>query len=120
MIKPALMDQSFIAGIGNIYADEALYLSRIHPVRLTSSVSPKKLTELHGHIQTLLKKSIKMMGTTVFSFSGIYGRSGSFQTMLKVYGYEGEPCDHCGAKIVREKLGSRSAHFCPRCQRRPQ
>lgn len=119
MFKPALLDQNFIAGIGNIYADEALYLSRIHPVRLTSSVSPKKLTELHGHIQRLLKKSIKMMGTTVISFSGIYGRSGSFQTMLKVYGREGEPCERCQAPIVREKLGSRSAHYCSRCQRRP-
>lgn len=119
MFKPALLDQNFIAGIGNIYADEALYLSRIHPVRLTSSVSPRKLAELHGHIQSLLKKSIKMMGTTVISFSGIYGRSGSFQNMLKVYGREGGPCQNCGAKIVREKLGSRSAHYCPRCQRRP-
>jgi len=120
MIKPALLDQSFIAGIGNIYADEALYLSRIHPVQLTSSVSPRKLVELHGHIQGLLQKSIRMMGTTVISFSGIYGRSGSFQNMLKVYGRETEPCENCGSKIVREKLGSRSAHYCPRCQRRPR
>ncbi|MCD6248757.1 MAG: bifunctional DNA-formamidopyrimidine glycosylase/DNA-(apurinic or apyrimidinic site) lyase [candidate division Zixibacteria bacterium] len=119
MIKPALMDQSFIVGIGNIYADEALHLSRIHPTRVTSSVSPRKLVELHGHIQNLLKKSIKMMGTTVISFSGIYGLSGSFQKMLKVYGHEGEPCEHCGTKIVREKLGARSAHYCPHCQRRP-
>ena len=119
MFKPALLDQNFIAGIGNIYADEALHLSRLHPTRLTSSVSPKKLVELHGHIQALLKQSIKMMGTTVINFSGIYGRSGSFQTMLQVYGYEGDPCDNCGSKIVREKLGSRSAHYCPRCQRCP-
>lgn len=119
MFKPALLDQNFIAGIGNIYADEALHLSRLHPVRLTSSVSPRKLVELHGHIQTILKKSIKMMGTTVINFSSIYGRSGSFQTMLKVYGREGKPCENCGSNIVREKLGSRSAHFCPRCQRRP-
>jgi formamidopyrimidine-DNA glycosylase len=120
MIKPALLDQKFIAGIGNIYADEALHASGIHPVRLTSSVSPTKLTELHGHIQRLLRKSIKMMGTTVISFSGIYGRGGSFQNMLKVYGREGEPCESCGASIVREKLGARSAHYCSRCQRRPR
>jgi formamidopyrimidine-DNA glycosylase len=120
MIKPALLDQSFIAGIGNIYADEALHLSRIHPMRLTSSLSAKKVTELHGHIQAILRKSIKMMGTTVISFSGIYGRSGSFQKLLKVYGRESLPCEKCGTAIVREKLGSRSAHFCPRCQKRPR
>ena len=119
MFKPALLDQNFIAGIGNIYADEALYLSRLHPTRLTSSVSAKKLTELHGHIQKMLRKSIRMMGTTVISYSGVYGSSGSFQQMLKVYGREGEPCTNCGARIIREKLGSRSAHYCPRCQRTP-
>lgn len=118
MIKPALLDQSFIAGIGNIYADESLYLSRIHPARLTSSLSRMKLIELHGHIQRILHKSIRMMGTTVISYSGVSGDSGSFQKMLRVYGREGEPCGFCGAKIRREKLGSRSAHFCPRCQRR--
>jgi formamidopyrimidine-DNA glycosylase len=118
MIKPALLDQSFIAGIGNIYADESLYLSRIHPARLMSSLSKKKLSQLHRHIQNLLKRSIKMLGTTVISYAGVDGVSGSFQKMLRAYGREGEPCDVCGAKIVRQKLGARSAHFCPGCQRR--
>jgi formamidopyrimidine-DNA glycosylase len=117
MIKPALLDQSFIAGIGNIYADESLYLSRIHPARLMSSLSKKKLSQLHRHIQNLLKRSIKMLGTTVISYAGVDGASGSFQKMLRAYGREGEPCGVCGAKIVRQKLGARSAHFCPRCQR---
>jgi formamidopyrimidine-DNA glycosylase len=117
MIKPALLDQSFIAGIGNIYADESLYLSRIHPARLTSSLSKKKLSQLHRHIQNVLKRSIKMMGTTVISYAGVDGASGSFQRMLRVYGREGEPCGVCGARIVRQKMGARSAHFCPRCQR---
>jgi len=118
MIKPALLDQSFIAGIGNIYADESLYLSRIHPARLTSTIKKSKLTELHGHIQKVLRRSIKMMGTTVISYAGVDGSSGSFQKMLRVYGREGEPCGVCDAKIVRQKMGARSAHFCPRCQRR--
>jgi len=117
MIKPALLDQSFIAGIGNIYADESLYLSRIHPTRLTSTVSKTKLQDLHRHIQAVLRRSIKMMGTTVISYAGVDGASGSFQRMLRVYGREGEPCGVCGAKIVRMKMGARSAHFCPRCQR---
>jgi len=119
MIKPALLDQSFIAGIGNIYADEALYLSRIHPARVTSSISRGKLAELHRHIQDILNRSIESMGTTVISYAGVDGASGSFQNQLLVYGREGEACGVCGTKIVREKLGARSAHFCPRCQRQP-
>ena len=117
MIKAALLDQTFIAGIGNIYADESLYLSRIHPSRLASSLSKDKLRELHRHIQAILKRSIKMLGTTVISYAGVDGASGSFQKMLRVYGREGEPCGACGARIVRRKMGARSAHFCPRCQR---
>ena len=118
MIKPGLLDQNFIAGIGNIYADESLYLARIHPARLTSTLSQNKLKELHHHIQAVLSRSIKMLGTTVISYAGVDGASGSFQKMLRVYGRKGEPCGVCGAKIVRQKLGARSAHFCPRCQRR--
>ena len=117
MIKPALMDQSFLAGIGNIYADEALYAARLHPKRLTTSISRKKLMELHGHIQRLLKKAIRSMGTSVDSYIGVNGEGGSFQKYLKVYDREGQPCERCGATILREKIGSRSAHYCPRCQR---
>ncbi len=117
MIKPALMDQSLIAGIGNIYADEALWASRIHPLRLTNSISNKKAIELHGHIQRLLRYSIKNMGTTIDSYKGVNGKTGNFQKYLLVYGREGELCDRCESKIVREKIASRSAHYCSRCQR---
>ena len=117
MIKPALLDQSFIAGIGNIYADEALYASGIHPQRITSTLSKKKLTELHGHIQRLLKKAISLMGTSVDTYSGVNGKPGGFQKYLLAYGREGEPCSKCGTEIKREKIGSRSAHYCPRCQK---
>lgn len=117
MIKPALLDQTFIAGLGNIYADESLYASRIHPKRLTSSLSANKLTELHGHIQRLLKLAIRKMGTSVDTFSGINGQPGQFQKYLQVYSNEGEPCPRCGKPITREKIGSRSAHYCKRCQR---
>lgn len=118
MIKPALLDQNLIVGIGNIYADEALWASRIHPLRLTNSISRKKAVELHGHIQRLLKFSIRNMGTTVDSYKGVNGQTGRFQKYLLAYGCEGEPCDRCGSKIIREKIASRSAHFCGRCQRR--
>ena len=118
MIKPALLDQSFIAGIGNIYADESLWAARIHPKRLTTSIAPRKLRELHGHIQRLLKKSIRLMGTSVDSYSGVNGQPGQFQKYLLAYSREGELCSRCGkSEIVREKIGSRSAHFCRRCQR---
>ncbi|MFZ5980353.1 MAG: bifunctional DNA-formamidopyrimidine glycosylase/DNA-(apurinic or apyrimidinic site) lyase [Candidatus Zixiibacteriota bacterium] len=119
MVKPALLDQSFIAGLGNIYCDESLYHSKIHPRRLTDSISTQKLTELHGHIQRLLKKSISLMGTTVDSYSGVNGQTGRFQKYLAAYNNEGRPCRHCGTIIIREKIGSRSAHYCPRCQRLP-
>ncbi len=117
MVKPALLDQTFLAGLGNIYADESLYLARIHPRRITSSLSRKKLTELLGHIQDVLDKAIGLMGTTVYTFSGVFRRTGNFQNYLVVYAKEGQPCGRCGALIVRQRIGSRSAHFCPRCQR---
>jgi formamidopyrimidine-DNA glycosylase len=117
MVKPALLDQSFLAGLGNIYADESLYYSKIHPKRVTSSLSARKLVELHSHIQELLKRAIRLMGTSVDSYRGVNGRAGRFQKYLEVYNNEGNPCRRCGTKIVRQKIGSRSAHFCPRCQR---
>jgi len=117
MIKPALLDQTFIAGVGNIYADEALYASRIHPTRQTSSLSRRKLIELHGHIQRLLRMAIRLMGTSVDTYSGVNGQAGHFQKYLKAYDREGTSCERCGTLIVREKIGSRSAHYCPRCQR---
>lgn len=117
MIKAALLDQSFLAGIGNIYADESLHLSRIHPKRLTNSLSIKKLEELRRHIQKILRRAIKLNGTSVASYSGVNGQSGRFKKLLNAYGREGEPCRFCGRPLVRQKIGARSAHFCPRCQR---
>jgi formamidopyrimidine-DNA glycosylase len=119
MIKPALLDQTFIAGIGNIYADESLFRARIHPRRLTDSLSKKKIEDLHFHLQYILRKAIRLMGTSVDTFAGLNGDPGRFQKYLLVYGREGEPCPRCGGPIRREKIGSRSSHFCPRCQRRP-
>lgn len=117
MLKPALLDQSFIAGIGNIYADESLHLARLHPKRLTTTISTAKLASLHGHIQQVLRVAIEKMGSSVDTYSGVDGQPGRYQTYLRVYGREGENCLLCGRHIVREKIGSRSAHFCPHCQR---
>ena len=117
MVKPALLDQSFIAGIGNIYADESLFHSKIHPRKLTNQISTKKLIVLHKQIQRILNKAIYHMGTSVDSYQGVNGQPGSFQKYLRAYGREDKPCKFCGHKIVREIIGSRSAHYCPRCQR---
>lgn len=117
MIKSALLDQSFIVGVGNIYADEVLHACKIHPSRLSSKISRKKLTELHGSIQKTLKMAIRKMGSSVDSFSGVNGKVGSYQKYLKAYNNEGGPCQFCGKKIKRMKIGGRSAHFCPSCQR---
>lgn len=118
MIKAALLDQTLIAGLGNIYADESLYLSRIHPQRRTDTIAGKKLAELHGHIRNLFSRAIRLMGTSVDTFAGVNGRPGRFQNHLRVYGRQGQPCGRCGKKIRREKIGGRSAHYCPSCQRR--
>ncbi len=119
MLKSALLDQTFIAGIGNIYADESLYASRLHPQRLTTSISKRKIIELHGHIQRILSKAIELMGTSVDSYSGVNGKRGSFQTYLLAYNQEGKQCSRCTCKIIRKKIGARSAHYCPRCQKAP-
>jgi len=116
MIKPALLDQTFIAGLGNIYADEALFEARINPRRMTDSISSKKAAELLSIIKRLLRKAIRNMGTSVDSFAGINGDAGSFQKYLKVYGNGREECCRCGGKLRHEKIGSRTAHYCPRCQ----
>ncbi len=117
MIKPALLDQRFVAGIGNIYADESLYRARIHPRRLTHTLSRGKAAELHRHIRQVLMSAIAKMGTSVDSYAGVNGQPGGYQKYLAVYGREGEVCTCCGSRIKREVIGSRSAHYCPRCQR---
>lgn len=117
MIKPALLDQTFLAGLGNIYSDETLYLSRIHPRKMTNRISNTKLTALYRNTRRVLRKAIRLMGTSVDSYAGVDGEPGGYQKYLLVYGREGQACHRCGSKIKREKIGSRSAHFCPRCQR---
>lgn len=117
MIKPALLDQKVLAGIGNIYADESLYASKIHPKRIMSSLSKKKLFELHGHIQRILSMAIDNMGSSVDTYTGVNGEAGKFQNYLKAYGNKGKNCVRCKKIIIREKIGSRSAHYCPKCQK---
>jgi formamidopyrimidine-DNA glycosylase len=120
MIKPALLDQTFLAGVGNIYADEALFASRIHPKKSTHLLTKEATMSLHKNIQRILRMAIDRMGSSVDSYRGINGESGTNQKYLKVYGREGLPCKRCRTKIKRVVIGSRSTHFCPLCQRAPR
>jgi formamidopyrimidine-DNA glycosylase len=116
-IKPLLLDQSFIAGLGNIYVDEALFAARIHPRAQSHSVSRAKAAKLHGAIREILSASIEAQGTTIIDFTFGEGQEGSFGDALQVFGRQGEPCPVCGAMIVKSWVGQRGTHHCPRCQR---
>lgn len=116
VIKPFLLDQSNIAGLGNIYADEVLWLSKINPQQPANTLTLRQIKELRKNIIAELAKAIAGHGTTVHSYSTAYGEAGSFQNQLNVYGREGEPCPRCGTKIVKIKLAQRGTHFCPKCQ----
>ena len=117
-IKSVLLNQSIIAGIGNIYADETLFEAKIHPLQKVSDISRNGLIKLHQAIQKILRKAIKAGGSSVDNYRDVNGESGFFQFYHKVYGREGEPCKRCGTKIKRIIINQRSTHFCPRCQKK--
>ena len=116
-IKNALLDQALVAGIGNIYADEALFLSGLRPLTPSDRVGPQRLQQLHGAIQAVLTTSIESGGTTFSDYRDIYGVNGTYGGVAWVYDREGLPCRVCSTPIQRLKLAGRSAHYCPQCQR---
>lgn len=117
-IKKFLMDQSVIAGIGNIYADETLYASRIHPKRLVGGLTDSEWQKIAENIQNILKLAIKKGGTTDNDYVNAYGKKGGMQDFLAVYHHTGDPCPaKCGGTIERTIVGGRGTHFCPRCQK---
>lgn len=115
-IKSLLLDQSFIAGLGNIYVDEALFLAGIHPLSVSHKIPPENSHKLHRAIRALLRNAIDAMGTTIINFQHGDNRSGSFQHQLKVYGRTGKPCAKCNVPIRKIVVGQRGTHFCPQCQ----
>ena len=115
-IKPLLLNQKVIAGIGNIYSDEALFEAKIHPLTPANRISKQKLKKLHKAIQRILKKAILAGGSSVDNYTNLQGERGFFQLEHKVYGREGEKCKRCGTKIKRIRITQRSTHFCPKCQ----
>ena len=117
-IKRALLDQTLVSGIGNIYADEALWASRIHYEQPASSLSPAKVRTLLSEVRHVLEKALAEGGTSFDAqYVNVNGNSGYFAHSLNAYGQEGRPCPRCGTPIVREKFMNRSSHYCPRCQR---
>ena len=115
-IKLALLDQKFLSGVGNIYANEALFRAGIHPQRKTNSLSDKEAYKLHEVILAVLNEAINYRGTSDNWYVDASGKKGGFQNRLKVYGRKGEPCFKCKGKIVRISQGQRGTFFCPACQ----
>lgn len=116
-IKQVLMDQKVIAGIGNIYSDEILWRAKIHPLKNVSRLSETELKKIYQVIKKILPLSIKLGGESISDFRRLSGEKGYFDKERRVYRRTGEKCSRCGTVIKRIKLGSRSAHFCPRCQK---
>lgn len=116
-LKPLLLDQSFIAGLGNIYVDEALFQARLHPERSASSLSRGEIRRLHAAIQKTIRKAIEAGGASVRSYVNGEGEMGMFQLQISVYGRQGEPCPVCGNPIQRIVVAGRGTHICGHCQR---
>jgi len=118
-IKAALLDQRFIAGIGNIYSDEILFASRIKPDRKASSITRREAGTIVRHTRRILREAVSRRGTT--AGDGTYrdsrNRAGTYQNKLQVYALDGDPCPRCRAGIISRPIGGRTAHFCPACQK---
>jgi len=111
-LKPLLLDQTFLAGLGNIYTDESLNVAKLHPLAVSDSITVQQADALHGAIRKVLKEGIRRNGA---SFDWVY-RGGEFQNYFRVYDRAEKPCPTCGTKIERIIVGQRSTHYCPNCQ----
>ncbi|MBD0381317.1 DNA-formamidopyrimidine glycosylase [Paenibacillus sedimenti] len=115
-IKPLLLNQEYIVGIGNIYVDESLFLAGIHPEREASSLTRKELEALHEAIVRTLLDSVEVGGSSIKSYVNGQGEIGLFQHQLNIYGRQSEPCKKCGSEIYKTVVGGRGTHICPACQ----
>jgi formamidopyrimidine-DNA glycosylase len=116
-IKPLLLNQSFLSGVGNIYADEALFAAHIHPRTSARRISQKRAQALHTQIVEILRLAIDYRGSSISNHVDGRGEPGDFQRLHSVYGRTGEPCPRCGSPIKRIVLAQRGTHYCARCQR---
>lgn len=115
-IKSHLLDQSLVAGLGNIYADEVLFRAQVHPAQVSHSLSANQITALRQATIEVLQLGIEKGGSTIRTYKNALGMDGSMQDYLQVYGKTGQACPCCQEKIVKIQLGGRGTHFCPRCQ----
>lgn len=115
-IKPFLLNQRHVAGLGNIYVDEVLWMTGINPEQPANTLTANQITELRENIIKELATAIKYKGTTVHSFTNAFGDAGAFQDCLKAYGHAGDECPRCGTKMVKIKVAERGTTFCPHCQ----
>jgi formamidopyrimidine-DNA glycosylase len=115
-IKPLLMDQTFIAGVGNIYATESCFYARLNPTRTVDSLKPQEVKKLDTGLRSILKNAVHKKGTSMSNYVDAYGQPGNYVPSLKVYGREGESCPRCRATIKNITLGGRGTTYCPRCQ----
>lgn len=116
-IKALLLDQTVIAGIGNIYADESLFRASIRPDAQTGELSPERLRVLHGHLVDVLRESIAECGSSIRDYRDAHGDAGAFQNRFRVYGRSGQPCVACGRTLATGKVAGRTTVFCEHCQK---
>lgn len=115
-LKPLLLDQRFIAGLGNIYVDEALFRAHLHPLRTSDSLAPREIADLHEGIVAALRQGIENRGTTLSAYRDSWGTAGRNQERLLVFRQQGKPCPRCGTAIEKIRVAGRGTHLCPRCQ----
>lgn len=116
-LKAVLLDQHVVAGVGNIYADEALFEARLHPARCGCDLDARAAAHLRRAITTVLRRAIERRGSSIRDYVGGSGLQGEYQNEFRVYGRTGEPCSRCGTAIECRRLAGRSSHFCPKCQK---
>lgn len=117
-IKTVLLDQKNVAGLGNIYVDEVLFLSKIYPEKLASNLKPKDIKEIVKNAKIVLEKAVLLGGSTIRSYTSSLGVTGRFQNELYVHMRKDEPCKICGSTILKTRVGGRGTYYCPQCQRK--
>lgn len=115
-VKLVIMDNTVVAGIGNIYANDALHLAKIHPLRPAKSLTPAEIDSLYKAAITVINKGIELGGATIDNYRNVDGLAGGYQNVVRVYQREGEKCVECGSTIIRTKQGGRSTFYCQTCQ----
>jgi formamidopyrimidine-DNA glycosylase len=115
-VKGLLLDQSVVAGLGNIYVDEVLFAAGVHPTRKANNLSSEEIRAVHAATRDILGRAIELRGTTFDSYHDAFGETGKFQHQLQVFTRAGEPCPRCGTEIVKSRVAGRGTHTCPACQ----